>query len=391
MFAVFPGDIVFSKIDARSGAIGVLPSGIEKAVVTTEFPVFIPDADRLDGQFVRLALRTGNFLAGLRRRATGTSGRKRITTEDFLDLHIPLPSLDEQQAIVAAYETALARASDLERKAMELEAAAIRAFETALGFAPATPLPDRPIFVADFRDIDRWSYEGILRHRVDGDGARKPIYPFVHLRDVIADLENGWSPKCLDRPAEEDEWGVLKLGAVSFGTFDQQQNKALPKHLTPRPDLEVKRGQVLISRANVTRLVGATALIGNTRQRLMLCDKIFRVVWPDPSPVDPAFLTEVLRVADVRRQIEAKVTGTSPTMKNISKPSLLSLRFPLPPIVEQSAIVNELTSARSNAASQFKEAAETRARAWIGFEKAIYASIESAKKQITVDQQVGAA
>jgi type I restriction enzyme S subunit len=54
----------------------------------------------------------------------------------------------------------------------------------------------------------------------------------------------------------------------------------------------------------------------------MLCDKIFRVVPLDPSPVDPAFLTEVLRIPDVRRQIESNVTGTSPTMKNISKPAL---------------------------------------------------------------------
>jgi hypothetical protein len=33
-FAAYPGDIVFSKIDARSGAIGVLPPEIDRAVVT---------------------------------------------------------------------------------------------------------------------------------------------------------------------------------------------------------------------------------------------------------------------------------------------------------------------------------------------------------------------
>src|SRR5262249_4542093 len=92
MFAAFPDDIVFSKIDARSGAIGVLPRQITKAVVTSEFPVFIPNPDRLDGEFVKLVLRTGGFLAALRMKATGTSGRKRITPEAFLDLRIPLPS-----------------------------------------------------------------------------------------------------------------------------------------------------------------------------------------------------------------------------------------------------------------------------------------------------------
>ena len=59
----------------------------------------------------------------------------------------------------------------------------------------------------------------------------------------------------------------------------------------------------------------------------MLCDKIFRVVWRDPSPVIPDFITEVLRINEVRRQIETKLTGTSATMKNISKPALSRLGF----------------------------------------------------------------
>ncbi len=377
MFAVYPGDIVFSKIDARNGAIGLLPSEISKAVVTPEFPAFIPHPDRLDGEFVKLILRTGGFLDALRAKASGTSGRKRITPEAFLDLHIPLPSLTEQQSIVASYRAALGRAEELEREAKEIETKAAEAFEAALGFDPPKPLPDRPVFVASFKDLDRWSHEGILRRTVEGSALRGSPYPMVQLRDVIADLENGWSPKCHNRPAEDGEWGVLKLGAVSFGTFDQQQNKALPNHFQPRPDLEVKTGQVLISRANITRLVGAVTLVGETHGKLMLCDKIFRVVLFDSSPVDSAFLTEVLRIRDVRRQIEANVTGTSPTMKNISKPALMSLAFPLPPIEDQIALTDTLVAARTMAADLRKQAKATRSMAWTDFESAVYAETRS--------------
>ena len=123
------------------------------------------------------------------------------------------------------------------------------AFETALGFTPPAPLPDRPVLVASFQNLDRWSHEGVLRRTVEVDAAQISPYPTVQLRDVIADLENGWSPKCHDQPAEDEEWGVLKLGAVSFGVFNPKENKALPKHLDPRPRLEVMPGQLLISRA----------------------------------------------------------------------------------------------------------------------------------------------
>ena len=152
MFAAYPGDIVFSKIDARNGAIGMLPGEIWKAVVTAEFPVFTADPGLLDAQFAKLVLRTGGFIEALRRKASGTSGRKRITPEAFQDLRIPLPPIDEQKAIVAAWQVALNQAAELEGEAAQTEAEAAEAFEAALGFPSPTPLPDRPVFVASFKD-----------------------------------------------------------------------------------------------------------------------------------------------------------------------------------------------------------------------------------------------
>ena len=379
MFAAYSGDIVFSKIDARNGAIGVLPSEISKAVVTSEFPVLIPIPDRLYSEFVKLALRTGGFLSALRVKASGTSGRKRIAPEAFLDLRIPLPPLDEQRTIVAAYRAALNLAAGLDREAEKTEARAAEAFEEVLGFGSPTPLPDRPVFVASFKDLDRWSHEGILRQIVEAHTTHTSPYPIVQLCDVIADLENGWSPKCLNRPADKSEWGILKLGAVSFGVFNPKENKALPKHLKPRPRLEVKPGQLLISRANITRLVGATALISDTRPKLMLCDKIFRFVVRQPEPVDATFLKEILRISDVRRQIEANVTGTSPTMKNISKPALMGLTFPLPPKPEQITMAKALTDARAKAAGLRGQARKGRAQAWADFEAAIYTVVDESE------------
>lgn len=373
MFAVYPGDIVFSKIDARSGAIGMLPASISKGVVTPEFPVFVADPAKLDGGFVQRILRTGGFLKALRSKATGTSGRKRISPEAFLDLRIPFPVLAEQQAIVEAYEAALREAVGKEQAAEAAEAKATADFEAALGFAAPVPLPDKPIFVASFKDLDRWSHEGVLR-RITGGATGTSAWPVVRLGDVIADLENGWSPKCLDRPAEPGEWGVLKLGAVSFGVFNELENKALPANLKPRPKLEVKPAQVLVSRANISRLVGATALIGETRSQLLLCDKIFRMVWRNNSPIASEFVTEVLRIGDVRRQIETKLTGTSPTMKNISKPSLLSLTFPLPPLANQRTLIASLNAGRAEASRLRTEAAAARVNAWTAFETAVYAA-----------------
>jgi hypothetical protein len=147
-----------------------------------------------------------------------------------------------------------------------------------IGMTPSPSLPREVFQVARYSDIDRWSHEGILDRRLMSLNGKSEHYPAVSLGDVVADLENGWSPQCLNRQARVDEWGVLKLGAVSFGEFKQEQNKALPARLKARVELEVRQGDLLISRANILRLVGACALVRSTRANLMLCDKIFRDV-----------------------------------------------------------------------------------------------------------------
>ena len=380
MFAAYPGDVVFSKIDARNGAIGVLQEGIAKAVVTSEFPVFVPAPDRLDGGFVKLVLRTGDFLAALRQKASGTSGRKRITPDAFADLHIPLPPLDEQRAIVAAHRAALARAADLEREADDAEAQAMEAFEAALGFDPPAPLPERPIFIASFKDLDRWSHEGILRRIAESDTAHTSPYPTVQLRDVIADLENGWSPKCHDRPAEPDEWGVLKVSAASSGDYREIQNKALPERLKPKKNLEVQAGEILITRASgVAHLVGIAVFVERTRKKLLLCDKIFRVVGPDDVKIDNRFIAHVLGIHSVRAQIEREFSTRSGMMKNVSKPVLMGLTFPLPPKSEQIAMSKALADVRTHATALREKARKERTEAWTDFETAVYATEDGAK------------
>ena len=380
MFAAYPGDVVFSRIDARNGAIGVLQEGITRAVVTSEFPVFVPVPDRIDGGFVKLVLRTGNFLAALRTKASGTSGRKRITPDAFADLRVPLPPLNEQRAIVAAHRAALARAADLECEADEVEARAMEAFEAALGFGPPEPLPERPVFIASFKDLDRWSHEGILRRIVDGNTAHTSPYPIVQLRDVIADLENGWSPRCINRPAEPDEWGVLKVSAASSGDYREIENKALPGKQMPKKNLEVQAGGILITRASgVAHLVGVAVFVERTREKLMICDKIFRVVGPDDMKVDSRFIVHVLGIHSVRAQIEREFSTRSGMMKNVSKPVLMSLTFPLPPKPEQVVMAKALADARAKAVGLREEARKEHAKAWTDFETAVYAEKDDAE------------
>lgn len=376
LFEAKPGDLVISKIRVAQGSLCVVPNAMDHLAVSAEYPVYEVDDAQVRVEFLRLVIRTGAFRKRVGRLRSGNTTKARIRPAQFEALHIPVPTLAEQDVLVVAYLDALARAAQLEREAEAIECAGWKAFEAALGVARPPPLPDRPVFVARFKDVERWSHESILRASTCGP-EHEHSWPNARLGDLVADLENGWSPKCHDHPAREGKWGVLKVGAVSFGTFDTSENKELPASLKPRPEYEVKAGDVLISRANVARYVGACAYVESTQPNLMLCDKIFRVRFRPDGNLLPRFLAEVMKLHSVREQVESRLTGTSPTMKNISKPSLLGLEFPLPDVEVQRQLVADITAARTSAVAKRTEAAALRHSAWAAFEAALFTPPES--------------
>jgi type I restriction enzyme S subunit len=161
------------------------------------------------------------------------------------------------------------------------------------------------------------------------------------IRRIVTAIEQGWSPECFARPAEADEWGVLKAGCVNRGIYDQSDNKALPAELTPMPEYEVQIGDVLMSRASGSpELVGSTALVTSTREKLMLSDKIFRLRFD--QRMEPKFFVAALNSRPLRSQIEQSLSGGNGLANNLPQASLRGLFLAVPPKQEQQEVCNYL-------------------------------------------------
>ncbi|MEV7014387.1 restriction endonuclease subunit S [Streptomyces sp. NPDC093991] len=162
----------------------------------------------------------------------------------------------------------------------------------------------------------------------------------VRLGDVLDTIEAGKSFTCEPRPAEPEEWGIVKVSAMTYGRFDEAENKAVPAGVAVNPTYEISPGDVLVSRANTRAYVGAPVLVGDCRPRLLLSDKSLRLV-PNRA-VDKRWLVYALRSPQVRAYIEAKASGTKDSMRNISQGALKSMPLMLPPVAEQVRIVEAL-------------------------------------------------
>jgi len=365
------GDFLVAEIDAKLGGFGLVPAGLDGAVVSSHYFLFEVDESRLSRDYLALCLTTQFFQNQVQ--ATGSTNYSAIRPHHVLGYRIPLPPLAEQKRLVAAHRAAIAKAETAEARADACEQEAARFLENALGLQTQAAKPkfaSGKLHFVRFATLERWS-EFFLG---SADAGRSGKYPLVRLGDIVADLQNGWSPKCHSHRADAGEWGVLKLGAVSFGEYDENANKALPSTFKPKPEYEVKTDDVLISRGNALNLVGAAVFVNATRHRLLLPDLIFRIVWPQERKAEGAFLAEALRMPFLRRQIESVATGTSPSMKKVTKPALLNLRLPLPPLSEQERIVARLDALRSQSRVARVEAATLREAAAADFSAALFAA-----------------
>jgi type I restriction enzyme S subunit len=125
--------------------------------------------------------------------------------------------------------------------------------------------------------------------------------------------------------------------------------------------MEVHPGDFIMSRANTLELVGACTFVKKTRPKLMLSDKTFRFVFRDKHKIINKYLDMVLKSPALRKQIEHSASGTSPTMKNISKEKVLALLLPPFMLPEQRRIVGELDALQAEVDALKRLQAETAA------------------------------
>ncbi|MCX6927715.1 MAG: restriction endonuclease subunit S, partial [Verrucomicrobia bacterium] len=201
-----------------------------------------------------------------------------------------------------------------------------------------------------------------LFHKMFGDPATNPkAWPRRRFGEILERIDSGWSPVCETRPAAPDEWGVLKLGAVTTNRYLENENKALPVALDTQPEIEVRAGDLLFTRKNTRELVGACAYVESTRPKLMLSDLVFRLRLKADAEVHPRYLWALLIHPSKRPSIQLLAGGSAGSMPNISKGRLETLAIERPPYRMQTAFADAVANFDSlrNKAKQVRDDIET--------------------------------
>ena len=363
MIIVHPGDLVISGINVAKGAVAVY-QGDDPVCATIHYSSYTFDSSKVDLEYFKYFVKSPAFIAALQKQVKGGI-KTEIKPKHLLPLEISIPELQTQQEIVKKISLQLKKTEQLyveiESQKNYIKQLRQNILQEAIeGKLTAEWHKQNPVQKGN-PDYDAEAlFERIQKERIN-EKKQKELSPitdeekpfeipegwkWVRLGDVSNKIEAGKSILCNEKIPSDDEIGIVKTGVCSFGKFKENESKTCLSKNDWHDEYEIKKGDFLIGRANTLELVGSCVIVDSINKKLMLSDKILRIVFC--NFVNHSFILYMMKSKFLRSQIEKSSTGSSPTMKNISQESIKNYVLPLPPLKEQDEIVNKVETLLAN-------------------------------------------
>ena len=166
----------------------------------------------------------------------------------------------------------------------------------------------------------------------------------LKIKDLVKSLDAGVSVNSEDVEPKEDEYSVLKTSCISSGYFDENERKrVLQDGEIQRLKEPVLDDSILMSRMNTPLLVGMNAYVFKAPKNTFLPDRLWQLKIDDNKTVT-RWLAFYLGSDQGLNQIRDLASGTSNSMKNITKPDVLNIDLFAPQKEEQTKIASFLSA-----------------------------------------------
>jgi len=280
--------------------------------------------------------------------------------------HVPVPPFNEQQRIAEKIETLFARLDKGEEAVWSVQKLLARYRQSVLKAAVTGQLTadwraEREGQLEDGSDFltrileerqRNWQGRGKYRDAPTPDVSDLPALPeswvWTSLGQLMHKIDAGKNYKCEERPPRDGQTGIVKISAVTWEEFDEEESKTILSADHLHDSYLIEEGDLLISRANTVELVGASVVVGKVEKRLQLSDKVLRLRLVEPIE---HWVNYVLKSAIGRKQIEAFATGAQMSMRNISQGNLERIAIPIPPPSEMKHCVETIRDAHARNAT----------------------------------------
>jgi type I restriction enzyme S subunit len=358
-FRVMPGQFLVSRIDARNGAMGLVPPELDGAVVTADFLPFEIDTDQIDPRFLVLITSTREFVSLCQNYSSGTTNRQRLDGQAFLDAKIPLPTLHEQHSLVVAYHAKIEQARQHRKEAEEVDAIIKRSIISTLGIEINEAFKHKPGFrLVDSKNLARWNAKGMVSLNAN--------VPIKCLADVVIKISTGTTPPT----AHKEYFG----GDINFYTpADLTDTVYLNKAERTITKKAVDNGKVRLFLKNTLLFVGIGSTVGKVaivEDNVATANQQITGLVFDESLVYVEYAYLFLHYfQNITTREQAKAT-----LPIINQGRILDIPIPLPPLGVQRDLVEEALALRRMKQRLFESADKLESEAIHIFESSIFES-----------------
>lgn len=358
LFHADPGDVIYSKIDVRNGAIGIIPDALGRVCVSSEYPVYTVNPQIAEARFVKLLFRTAAFRRKINSMISGASGRKRVQPTDIEAVQVPLPPLAVQRKIIAAWEASRKAAVGTATKIAQLEAEIEACFLADLGLrAPAqATLPK--CFAVWWKDLLRWSvsFNALATTAIDISCGK---FGAATLGEVAA-VSYGIQKCPANRPGQRPR-PYLRVANVQRGELDLREIKLIDVPDREMPTLHLEAGDILFVEGNGSKAeLGRCALWHGEIEDCVHQNHILKVR-ANQSKLLPDYAMTWFN-SEAGKDHFFRSAKTSSGLGTINSSELRAAPIPLPPLPVQRQIVVRIAKRRTEIAT-LKADAEARAEA----------------------------
>lgn len=99
----YPNTLIFTRQLLLQGSIGLANEEVNQCIVTENMPMFSVDISRVSFNYLKLFIKSDIFKRQVSKIELSGSAQKSIHERTFLNLEIPLPSIQEQNEVVANF------------------------------------------------------------------------------------------------------------------------------------------------------------------------------------------------------------------------------------------------------------------------------------------------
>jgi restriction endonuclease S subunit len=353
------GQFILSKIDARNGAFGIIPSELDGAIVTNDFPVFDINEDIIIPHFFFLLTKTKAFIEFSKSCSSGSTNRQRIDLEKFLNFEVPLPSFEEQKKIVISYQEKIDEIDELKDFIIDIENKIEELFITALGLVREDKKQmTKGLNLIEYSTIDRWGLDFITSNKVLNNN-----YPTFKISDLCRISSGGTPSRNIKEYYINGTIPWIKTGELNdeilFDTEEKITEEALKNSSAKLYDV----GSLVIAMYGAT--IGKTAKLGVASATNQACAVLFEI---DNDIVLTDYLWEYLQ----SQKANLKVLAYGSAQPNLNAGIISNYKIPVPSIEKQEEIVIKMKSLKYDKSNLQSKINQKRREADKEFEETIF-------------------